>query len=51
MGPVTARPRPSSLRPLPAPLAAGMAGTGAAPPLEVCFHHGIWDASMVRLAL
>jgi len=45
-GPVTARPCPSSLKiSPPAPLAAGVAGTGAAPPIEVCFHHGIWDAS------
>jgi len=28
----------------PTPLAAGVAGTGAAPSIEVCFHHGIWDS-------
>jgi len=27
-----------------APLAPGVAGTGAAPSIEVCFHHRIWDA-------
>jgi ribosomal protein S12 methylthiotransferase len=45
VGRVTARPRPSSLKTPPAaPFAAGVAGTGAAPPIKVCFHHGIWDA-------